>query len=144
MDPTGVILSANPAALAMHGVKAVEDLGDTADAYASRFRLRYRDRRTLPRRDYPLMRLLKEELPRSHCRSHAGRRGSAVRGASGPRHRHGRGWRRAGLPGSGHQRRVRTVRCGGSVRGDVPRQPGPRVDPARRRPALCSRQPGLS
>ncbi|MGW8280094.1 PAS domain S-box protein [Sphingomonas aurantiaca] len=61
MDPTGVILSANPAALAMHGVKAVEDLGDTADAYASRFRLRYRDRRTLPRRDYPLMRLLKGE-----------------------------------------------------------------------------------
>jgi len=58
MDPTGVILSANPAALAMHGVKAVADLGETADAYASRFRLQYRDHSTLPRRDYPLMRLL--------------------------------------------------------------------------------------
>ena len=31
MDPTGIILSANPAALKMHGVRAVEDLGQTAD-----------------------------------------------------------------------------------------------------------------
>ena len=61
MDPTGIILSANPAALAMHGVRAVEDLGETADDYATRFRLRYRDRRTLPRREYPLMRLLAGE-----------------------------------------------------------------------------------
>ena len=61
MDPTGIILSANPAALKMHGVRAVEDLGETADEYATRFRLRYRDRRALPRREYPLMRLLAGE-----------------------------------------------------------------------------------
>ena len=61
MDPTGMILSANPAALKMHGVKALADLGETADDYAARFRLRYRDGRKLPRREYPLMRLLAGE-----------------------------------------------------------------------------------
>ncbi|BCA63751.1 LuxR family transcriptional regulator [Sphingomonas sp. HMP9] len=61
MDPTGIILSANPAALKMHGVTALADLGETADDYAARFRLRYRDGRKLPRREYPLMRLLAGE-----------------------------------------------------------------------------------
>ncbi|MCK8455549.1 helix-turn-helix transcriptional regulator [Sphingomonas faeni] len=61
LDPTGTILSANPAALRMHGVRTVNDLGQTADEYATRFRLRYRDRRKLPRREYPLMRLLAGE-----------------------------------------------------------------------------------
>ncbi len=61
MDPTGVILSANPAALRMHGISAVKDLGETADDYVTRFGLRYRDRRKLPRREYPLMRLLAGE-----------------------------------------------------------------------------------
>ncbi|MBJ6123234.1 PAS domain S-box protein [Sphingomonas sp. BT553] len=61
MDPTGVILSANPAALRMHGVAAVADLGGTADDYATRFQLRYRDHRRLPRREYPLVRLLAGE-----------------------------------------------------------------------------------
>ncbi len=61
MDPTGTILSANPAALQMHGVRRVEDLGQTADDYATRFQLRYRDHRKLPRREYPLMRLLAGE-----------------------------------------------------------------------------------
>ncbi|WP_200940755.1 PAS domain S-box protein [Sphingomonas sp. Leaf339] len=61
MDPTGVILSANPAALRMHGVTAVADLGETADDYATRYKLRYRDRRQLPRREYPLVRLLAGE-----------------------------------------------------------------------------------
>ncbi|MEG3166106.1 PAS domain S-box protein [Sphingomonas sp. PB2P19] len=61
MDPTGVILSANPAALKAHGVSALDDLGATADDYASRFDLRYRDHHRLHRRDYPLMRLLAGE-----------------------------------------------------------------------------------
>jgi PAS domain S-box-containing protein len=61
MDPTGVILSANPAALKMHGVSAVEDLGETADEYAARFCLRYRDHRRLARREYPLLKLLAGE-----------------------------------------------------------------------------------
>ena len=45
IDPTGVILSANPAALKMHGVRGVGELGATADDYAARFALRYRDGR---------------------------------------------------------------------------------------------------
>lgn len=58
MDPTGVMLGANAAALTMHGIERVEEFGETADDYAQRFCLRYRDHRRLPRREYPLMRLL--------------------------------------------------------------------------------------
>lgn len=61
MDPTGVILGANAAALTMHGIARVEDLGPTADDYAQRFSLRYRDHRRLSRREYPLIRLLAGE-----------------------------------------------------------------------------------
>jgi PAS domain S-box-containing protein len=61
IDPTGVILSANPAALEMHGVANLKDLGTTADDYAERFGLRYRNGHRLPRREYPLMRLLAGE-----------------------------------------------------------------------------------
>ena len=61
MDPTGVILSANPAALKMHGISSVKELGETADEYAARFDLRHRNRRKIPRREYPLMRLLAGE-----------------------------------------------------------------------------------
>ncbi|WP_293881543.1 helix-turn-helix transcriptional regulator [Sphingomonas sp.] len=58
VDPTGVILSANPAALTMHGVDDVTGLGATADRYAELFDLRDPAGRRLPRREYPLMRLL--------------------------------------------------------------------------------------
>jgi PAS domain S-box-containing protein len=61
MDPAGVLLGANAAALKMHGVDKVEDLGATADEYAQRFCLRYRDHRRLTRREYPLVRLLAGE-----------------------------------------------------------------------------------
>ncbi|TVV71148.1 helix-turn-helix transcriptional regulator [Sphingomonas solaris] len=61
MDPAGVILSANPAALKMHGIDRVEDLGATADDYAARFSLRYRNHHRLTRREYPLVRLLAGE-----------------------------------------------------------------------------------
>lgn len=61
IDPTGVILSANRAALDMHGVKEAHELGTTADQYAERFALRYRNGHRLPRREYPLMRLLAGE-----------------------------------------------------------------------------------
>ncbi len=61
MDPAGVILSANPAALRMHGVTKLADLGDTADDYVQRFTLRYRNHHRLKRREYPLMRLLAGE-----------------------------------------------------------------------------------
>lgn len=58
LDPTGVILGANAAALRMHGVATLADLGATAEDYAARFVLRSRDHRPLNRRDYPLFRLL--------------------------------------------------------------------------------------
>ncbi len=61
MDPTGVILSANPTALKMHGIDRIEDLGATADDYAARFCLRYRNHHRLTRREYPLVRLLAGE-----------------------------------------------------------------------------------
>ncbi|MFD1786221.1 PAS domain S-box protein [Sphingomonas floccifaciens] len=58
IDPTGTILSANPAALAMHGVQSVAEFGDTAEAYAERFTLWSADHRRLKRREYPLFNLL--------------------------------------------------------------------------------------
>ncbi len=61
LDPTGTILSANAAALAMHGVQSREDLGLTAEEYATRFSLRSAGGRLLLRREYPLFRLLAGE-----------------------------------------------------------------------------------
>jgi PAS domain S-box-containing protein len=65
MDPTGVILSANAAALAMHGVHSLEDLGVTAEEYAQRFTLWAQGRRRLKHREYPLFKVLAgESIPK--------------------------------------------------------------------------------
>jgi PAS domain S-box-containing protein len=61
IDPAGTILSANAAALRMHGIRKVEDLGSTAEGYAQRFSLRSSDHRPLKHREYPLFRLLAGE-----------------------------------------------------------------------------------
>lgn len=61
VDPAGAILSANPAALAMHGVTKASALGATADEYCQRFCLRQRNHHRLERRDYPIMRMLAGE-----------------------------------------------------------------------------------
>ena len=61
MDPTGTILSANDAALRMHGITSTGELGGTAEGYAERFSLRDQDHRPLKRREYPLFRLLAGE-----------------------------------------------------------------------------------
>jgi PAS domain S-box-containing protein len=61
LDPTGVILSANAAALAMHGVGGREELGGTAEEYARRFTLWTPDRRALKHREYPIFKLLAGE-----------------------------------------------------------------------------------
>jgi len=61
VDPTGVLLKANDAALTMHGVTRLEDLGETADEYCRRFALNERGGRKLARRDYPLMKMLAGE-----------------------------------------------------------------------------------
>ena len=58
MDPAGAILSANPAALRMHGVDRVADLGLTVEDYARRFALFDDRHRPLRHRAYPLARLL--------------------------------------------------------------------------------------
>lgn len=58
VDPTGTILSANAAALRMHGVRALDELGSTAEGYAKRFSLWSIEHRPLKHRDYPLFRLL--------------------------------------------------------------------------------------
>ncbi len=61
LDPTGVILSANAAALRMHGVDDAAALGATAEDYAGRFSLRSAGGRPLRHREYPLFRLLAGE-----------------------------------------------------------------------------------
>ncbi|UUL83274.1 helix-turn-helix transcriptional regulator [Sphingomonas qomolangmaensis] len=58
IDPAGTILSANAAALRMHGVGTLAELGTTAEGYAERFTLRTHDHRPLKHREYPLFRLL--------------------------------------------------------------------------------------
>lgn len=58
IDLSGTILSANEAALQMHGTNHLADLGSTIEDYAARFQLRAEDGRLLKRREYPLFRLL--------------------------------------------------------------------------------------
>lgn len=48
---------ANEAALAMHGVRAVEDLGPTIDSYRERFKLHYRNRHPVEADKYPIERV---------------------------------------------------------------------------------------
>ncbi len=61
IDPDQSILWANDAALGMHGVDAVEDLGATVDDYRDRFQLRYRNNHRLNAADYPIERVLSGE-----------------------------------------------------------------------------------
>ena len=52
------IVWANAAAVVMHGCETADQLGDTPAAYHDRFRLTYRDGRTLAKGDYPIDRLI--------------------------------------------------------------------------------------
>jgi PAS domain S-box-containing protein len=61
LDLSGTIIWANEASLAMHGVKRLDDLGLTADEYATRFALRLRNGHRLAAREYPVMRVLAGE-----------------------------------------------------------------------------------
>ncbi|SDS83794.1 helix-turn-helix transcriptional regulator [Pseudomonas granadensis] len=56
------ILWANEAALAMHGVSRIGDLGSNAEEYAKRFSLRYRNNHTLPPENYPISRVARCEM----------------------------------------------------------------------------------
>ncbi|WP_230483044.1 helix-turn-helix transcriptional regulator [Sphingomonas sp. Leaf21] len=58
IDPDQTLLWANDAALAMHGVSSIEELGATVDEYRARFRLRYRNNHRLAADDYPVERVV--------------------------------------------------------------------------------------
>lgn len=55
------ILWANDAALAMHGVARIGDLGANAKEYAKRFALRYRNNHEVPASNYPINRVARGE-----------------------------------------------------------------------------------
>ena len=61
VEPDQTITWANEAALAMHGVETLDQLGDTVDAYRQRFELRYRNNHKLPDGDHPMERVLAGE-----------------------------------------------------------------------------------
>ena len=61
VEPDQRIIWANEAALAMHGVGAVEDLGRTVSEYQERFELRYRNKHKLDKGHYPMDRVLAGE-----------------------------------------------------------------------------------
>jgi PAS domain S-box-containing protein len=58
IDPDQSLLWANDAALAMHGVERLDQLGTTVDAYRARFQLRYRNNHRLAASDYPIERVV--------------------------------------------------------------------------------------
>ena len=61
INPDQTIAWCNDAALAMHGVKSVKDLGATVSEYRDRFELRYRNRHKLPPGEYPMDRVVAGE-----------------------------------------------------------------------------------
>ncbi|KQM22063.1 PAS domain S-box protein [Novosphingobium sp. Leaf2] len=58
IDPDQSLLWANDAALAMHGVEQIADLGATVDEYRARFQLRYRNNHRVEADDYPIERVV--------------------------------------------------------------------------------------
>jgi PAS domain-containing protein len=61
INPDQTIAWANDAALAIHGVKSLKDLGRTVSDYRSRFELRYRDGQRLSPDEYPMARVVAGE-----------------------------------------------------------------------------------
>jgi PAS domain S-box-containing protein len=62
IEPDQTLTWANKAALRMHGVERVEDLGATVTEYRTRFELRYRNKHRLPLGDYPMERVVAGEV----------------------------------------------------------------------------------
>jgi PAS domain S-box-containing protein len=58
VDPDQTIVWANEAALVMHGVGSIAELGATIDIYRSRFELRYRNQHRIPAGEYPMDRVV--------------------------------------------------------------------------------------
>lgn len=61
IDPDQTIAWSNQAALAMHGVTSLEELGRTVTEYRERFVLQYRNSHKLPAGDYPMDRVIAGE-----------------------------------------------------------------------------------
>jgi PAS domain S-box-containing protein len=61
INPDQTIAWANEAALAMHGIASLKELGSTVSDYRSRFELRYRNRHKLPPGEYPMDRVVAGE-----------------------------------------------------------------------------------
>lgn len=61
IDPDQTITWANTAALQMHGVERLAQLGRTVSEYRERFELRYRNKHQLPEGSYPMERVLAGE-----------------------------------------------------------------------------------
>lgn len=61
IDPDQTIRWANDAALALHGVKSVEELGGTVKQYRERFQLHYRNNHTVHADRYPVERVIAGE-----------------------------------------------------------------------------------
>ena len=61
IDPDQTIAWANQAALDMHGVTGLAELGDTIDEYRARFELRYRNNHKVPEGEYPMDRIMTGE-----------------------------------------------------------------------------------
>lgn len=61
VDPDQTIVWANEAALAMHGVVAIEELGADVSDYRKRFKLRYRNHHRLGHGEYPMDRVIAGE-----------------------------------------------------------------------------------
>jgi PAS domain S-box-containing protein len=61
VEPDQTIVWANQAALAMHGVATLEELGGTVGEYRKRFELRYRNNHRLPHGEYPIDRVIAGE-----------------------------------------------------------------------------------
>ena len=61
IDPDQTIAWSNQAALTMHGVTSLKELGSTVSEYRERFELRYRNSHKLPAGDYPMDRVIAGE-----------------------------------------------------------------------------------
>ena len=61
IDPDQTIRWANGAALALHGVKSLDELGDTVKEYRQRFHLQYLNNHSVAADRYPLERVIAGE-----------------------------------------------------------------------------------
>ena len=61
VEPDQTIVWANEAALKMHGVKALDELGEDVTQYRERFKLRYRNNHALEDGQYPIERVISGE-----------------------------------------------------------------------------------